>query len=620
MKKRILIGCLLFWLLGVAFGAGAEDRTTYQRAADFQIEIEEDGSAIVSERWEVEFSGEGEFSRYGRVYLPSQRYALTDFRVSVDGEPCALLNASDEDRPEGHAAVYEDERGTVVEVYHRSENEARTVEIGYTIQNAVLLYDDAAEFAWNLTGESEVSRTGEVRASLTLPYAEGAELSDYHIWAHGPLNGSVAKDDVNHASLSVGGVPDDEPLDVRVAMPPEWFTGGYRMDGNGMETILAQESRLAERANFRRHALTIRLCALAAAGALCLGLAWMLKRSGAIGRGGYATGGERVRSAWRHDAANEPEYLYALPDGRSPALVGLLCHFYDRTDVSGQILTATLMELNRKGCVRIENEADQVYLSLVKAETGLLPHEQAMLDLLMWAAQEKTRLSMQEIKARMEEKPEEAKKKLDAFFAPVETELRSLTERPRWNQNGFVLAGLSAALAFLLCVGVTLLTSVEMYLTGLLLATALFFIVLRWGAPGIRLSQEGEDALAGWSAFGRYLDAFVLGKEAEPSDGNVWRQWVVYATAMGRDERLLEALALHYPEMKAESFGEGINPWYGYALYSSTMNGSLHDLGDSMRTASKWQPAADASASGSGGGFSASGGGCGGGSGGSFSN
>ena len=620
VKKRMIVCCLLLLLLGIASGAGAEDQATYQRAADFLIEIEEDGSAIVSERWEVEFSGEDEFSRYGRVYLPSQRYALTDWHVAVDGKPCTLLGAPDEARPEGRAAVYEDERGTVVEVYHRSENEARTIEIGYTVQDAVLLYDDVAEFAWNLTGASEVSHTGYVRASLTLPYAEGAETADYHIWAHGPLNGSLVKEDANHASLSVGDVPGEEPLDVRVAMPPDWFTGGHRMDGNGMGTILAQEARLAERANFRRHALTIRLCVLAAVAALCLCLAWILKRTGVIGRGGYATGGERVRSAWRHDAANEPEYLYALPDGCSPALVGLLCHFYDRADVSGQILTATLMELSRKGCVKIENDTDQAYLSFNKVDAELLPHEQAMRELLLWAAQDRARLSMQDVKARMEEKPEEAKKKLDAFFAPVETELKSLTERPRWNQNGFVLVGMSSVLAFLLCVGMTLLTSVEMYLSGLLLAAALFFIVLRWGAPGVRLSQEGEDVLAGWSAFGRYLDAFVLEKETALPDVNVWRQWIVYATAMGRDERLLEALPLRYPEMKAGSYDGGVNPWYSYALYSSAMNSSLHDLGDSMRTASKWQPAADASAAGSGGGFSSSGGGSGSGSGGSFSN
>lgn len=619
IKKLILIVTSLCLLLGLACAAGAEDKTTYQRAAAFDIVLLEDGSASIEERWEVDFRGEGEFSRYGRIYLPSERYALRDVRVAVDGVDCTMLDAPDVDRPDGYAAVYADERGTVVEIYHRSANQSRAFKIGYTVTDAVILHDDTAEFGWNLTSGDEVSYIGQVQANVRIPYSEGTTQADWQIWAHGPLNGYMEKTDVNRALLEVREAKNTEPVDIRLAMPREAFTGGYLEAGSAMRKILAQEERLRVQAGFRRSGGAIWLASTLVIGALCILLGRWVLRLQSVGRGGYATGGERVRSPWRYDAAGEPEYRIALPDGRSPAFVGLLCHFYDHDDVSGQILTATLMDLSLRGHVKIDNDAENAYITLTAEaeEPSLQPHERALLQLLREAMQGQPRVAMRAITDFIDANPKEAHARLDAFFAPVQEELSQVSEPTAILQRGAAVGALMAALALLLCLGVMAFTSVLMAATMVVLPIAVFILAGHKGAPGVRLTREGEDILAGWSAFSRFLDAFVLGRQEAP-ELDCWRRYVVYAVALGKEKSLLEALPLRYPQIQAQTDDSYFGALYGNPLYMHTMSGAFDDFGRSMHGAATWRDPSQSAGSGDGG-FSASAGGSGSGSGGSFS-
>ena len=108
--------------------------------------------------WRVRFEDQ-EYSRYWRSYRRDAWYSLGDWEVSLDGEALTLLEAPSEERPEGCFAVVEDGSDVRVEIYHRSENVAREIRIAYTVENAVILHDDVAEFRWDLTSASEISYT-----------------------------------------------------------------------------------------------------------------------------------------------------------------------------------------------------------------------------------------------------------------------------------------------------------------------------------------------------------------------------------------------------------------------------------------------------------------------------
>lgn len=62
------------------------------------------------------------------------------------------------------------------------------------------------------------------------------------------------------------------------------------------------------------------------------------------------------------------------------------------------------------------------------------------------------------------------------------------------------------------------------------------------------LNQQGEDDLALWQAFGRFLDDFTTFADKELPEFSVWREYMVYAVAMGKGQKVAKALALKYPE------------------------------------------------------------------------
>ena len=53
--------------------------------------------------------------------------------------------------------------------------------------------------------------------------------------------------------------------------------------------------------------------------------------------------------------------------------------------------------------------------------------------------------------------------------------------------------------------------------------------------------------MALWQAFGRFLEDFTTFEEKELPEFSVWREYMVYAVAMGQGSKLAGALKLKYP-------------------------------------------------------------------------
>ena len=135
------------------------------------------------------------------------------------------------------------------------------------------------------------------------------------------------------------------------------------------------------------------------------------------------------------------------------------------------------------------------------------------------------------------------------------------------------------------------------------------------------------DDLALWQAFGRFLDDFTTFEDKELPEFSVWREYMVYAVAMGNGQKVAKALAVKYPE----AFSTGTDA-FDDDMYRWLQDMALYDAMDSIgwEVAEARQPSSSASgsdsgcsdnwsdSSGDGGGFSDSDGGSDSGSGGDF--
>ena len=599
MRRVWLVVLALFLALPAVANADA-----LQESADFTIALEEDGSARVEEIWRVRFEDQ-EYSRYWRSYANDAWYSLRDWEVSLDGEPLSPLSAPDDSRPEGHFAVVEDGADVRVEIYHRSENVLREIRIAYTVENAVILHDDIAEFRWDLTSASETSYTGAVSAQISLPRA--VEESELRAWAHGPLNGVIEKNGGTGVGLHAEDVPDYTVVDVRLAMPRALFSGSHAESGAALEDILAEEEKLAQQANRERGLLRFQespqgfaLLFLGVAGALASLIGWPLYRKRQLDR------------RLPRYPASVPVVQAEPPDALAGALVNRLVYFYgggkgDR----GRQFTATLMALSLKGYVDMRAVGDEeMALTLKGMGAGALSHEKALYCMLEEAADGSGEIELGALRARIAQEPQWSVERREMFERAVDadfdalgiTEKRRLEGGMRFLWQVFIAAVLVAGLG--IPYGIWVLGSVAV---GVLLAAVWAAGILFGNALRTRtvLTQEGENVLAQWQAFREYLKTVPGQLAPKGQDAARWKRMMVYAVALGEEKELFRAFEIWFPAGSA-----GYEEWfYPNALwFSARWYGNLNCVQEDTYSASV---ASDGS--GGGGGFSA-GGGCGAGS------
>ncbi|MDY5220335.1 MAG: DUF2207 domain-containing protein [Eubacteriales bacterium] len=700
--------CILFVLLISIFSltALAENGSAVLNSLHFEIALQEDGSACITETREVVFNGDREFTRYGVNNVFAGPRTFTDWHASVDGTPLNQLDAPDnENRPENSFAVEDGEGENTIYIYFRQQGSGtRSFQISYRLENAVKLYSDVGEFFWNLTGETGISDIGTLTATLTVP--EGVPAEDFNIWAHGPLNGNFDKQDDGSAALEIENVPLGTIVDICCTLPADCFTGGWEQQGEGLEEILAYEKELSDSANAKReeelraqeeeeraraeakayweahfaerdawaeeHPIQNSIeafcdsiydafyydlaydpstfVAILCACAFVLAAFWGRLR--------------RNPKRFRHTPAQSPQYCRELPDDRSAPAVDLLLHSYDgKSDVSRQI-SAALLELNLKELVQFETVDGNVELALnLQLGEALFPSSaqqesesqnpdpgylEILWGFLLNAADGSDRTSMKELQRYIRDNQKAAWDFRRSFNAVVAREHRErvkteVIKHPFFGRSRLVLLlpVVAGFLAMLVCMGCRLYVGPDVIesvwggavtLAVAMLVLILFCIGRRLGLGRcVILDQQSEDDLAMWQAFGRFLDDFTTFGEEELPEFSVWREYMVYAIAMGRIQKLAKALTLKYPESHFTA-----EPSMDEELYRLLRELELHNAMNSIgrEVADARQPSAPSSSSdsssfdssfdnwsdssGGGGGFSDFGGGSDSGSGGDF--
>ena len=522
------ISCFFLLALLLSFFpliALAGDYSAELSALHFDIALQEDGSALITETREIVFSGDHAFTRYGVTNAFTGPRTFTDWQVSLDGMPLQQLPEPDNDsRPTNTFAVEEREGGNTVHIYFRQQGDGRcTFRISYRLENAVKRYDDVGEFFWNLTGDSGISDIATLTATVTAPEGVGAE--NFKIWAHGPQNGTFDKQPDGSAVLRVDNVSLGTIVDIRIILPAACFRGGWVQQGAALDRILAEEKELADRANARRAeeerqreeaarrqaeseaywtaywakryeweaehptlAFIQDFCnsvsfyfsidigdqlpnIVACAGIAVFLIAAFLGRL------------QRKVKKDRFTPAQSPQYCRDLPEDIPAPAVDRLVHFYEGSpDVSRQI-SATLLELNLQKLVGFRSADGDVELELnaalgerlFPAEDTQEPNQErpaeyqkVLWDFLLNAAGDRGRISIKDLRQYIHDQQETAWQFRASFVSAVNTECSKLitTETVRHPFFGrtrlwWILAAAGGVLAALISMFSTLYDGIE---------------------------------------------------------------------------------------------------------------------------------------------------------------
>lgn len=701
-NSKILCFLLVVLMLPLfSLTALAADDSVVLKSAHFDIALQEDGSAYITETKEFVYSGDREFTRYVFNNFFAGPRVFSDWQVSIDGTPLSQLDEPDHDnRPENTFAVENGNGENNIYIYYRQKDSGtRVFQVSYRIENAVKLYSDVAEFSWNLTSKNgDVSDVSRLTATLIVP--EVSVTEEFRIWAHGPLNGTFLKQPDGSAVLEIDNIAFGTLVDIRCTLPVDCFTGGWEQQGEGLDKILAEEKERADSANAQREeeerlraereaywkeywakrnaweaehpvlsSIERRCYAISDTvwsfvyeywdealfvilfGPLLLGFIGLFRLFRKI----RAFRLKRKVNRLRHAPSQSPRYYRDLPDDRPAPAVDRLVHFYEGSPSTSRQISAALLELNLKKLIHFQTAAGDATILLNKqlgeelfpshapgeaAETKPAHnpgYQEILWNFLLNAVGESEQITMNDLKKYIKDNVGAAVKFRKDFESAVERESAEriktqeiIGKSAQKRKHRWIFPAVMGILAFAVRMLSTLYDGFQLGLSlrdGLIffvaaaILAAIFRSLLKYLNPtAIILEQQSEDDLALWSAFGRFLDDFTTFEQKELPEFSVWRDYMVYAVAIGKGQKVAKALAVKYPEAFSEGTVSSDDDFYRWA-----QDTALYDAMDSISqdVAEAREPSSSDSGSwsdsdGGGGGFSDSGGGSDSGSGGGF--
>lgn len=527
----------------------------------------------------------------------------------------------------GQAMMFQQSRDGSEEVLRWSYEAADTTKrfrIRYRISRAVQRYPDVAQFYWQAI-EGDHAPIDTVRIVVSPP---AASPNLFKVFVHSKASPGELRiaPDFRSAEIRQSSIPETSFVEVRVLMDPALFPRAALRQGQSHESLLADERRHAEAG---RRQMLIFIAGLAAALVLLVGLVgayiWTYARYGR-------------EPAVAYEAIYEREPPRSIPPAVVPAI---LTQSGVRLSDLPRSFAATLLEAARLGYLEIEEregrgllgtglfrDTDLVYRLTDKGrallgderpdlsgrQRQLEKFEVDVLRAVFRQAGNGDEVTSDQIEA-WGKKISGRKSNFLIFVERWGPELRQWFE-----DRHFRLDDASSERAKRWFIGGAIVTMIVASVVGMgfsaVAAIPVGLVLLFLAIKGLsRRTPEAALEMKRWDAFRRFMADFSAMKEAGPGLLVLWETYLVYATALGVAEKLLENLKLVAAEFRqttpqASWFRSAYGP--GRSGLAPAGLGSLEALTRSFQNFQNLSRALSSSSS-SGGGFSGGGGGGGGG-------
>lgn len=497
MRRKLPVALSLVFLAALLFVLPASALKEYDAGRfDVQIDLQEDGSAVVTETVEFNFRGDP-FTYAFREISAAQTDGLTFLDASMDGVPMA----------EGTAAgQVEVERGDPLKVTWHFPPAADTSHV-FTVRylaEGVIRKGDADSLVWRAVPEDHDYAIG--RSAVTLTYPEKATLLEPPSLSR--AFESFATD--SSVQLAGGGLAPDEDLILTARFAPNSIT----------EATPGWQVRSVESAAALRRGLPIGLLA---------GLVTLVL--GGLALFSYARANRRELNVGPVVSTPDP------PANTSPAIVGKL------TSQPHTVMGA-IFDLAQRGFLEIREEAGFLgsrkhWLVRRNGSGSLQTFEWGLLDALFEAGE--TEVNLSQVPTRLgRNKP--------LFEEPLEQELvqRGWLDPERKRRRTALLVAVVlglilslAVLGFGLAVGRASLSAspdwlpVVAALAGISVGLFVLSIPsLIYASTYSPLTPDGEEQVARWNGFARYLKLVSKGKEVL-SRPEYFERYLAYAAVFG---------------------------------------------------------------------------------------
>lgn len=534
-KRQLWVSVLLWVALCLTMGvAQAQEKSYSADRFDVDITVEEGGSLLVTETVVFDFVG-GPFTYVFRELPTDHTDGLRILEASVDGRPYGTGDS---------AGQVEIEGGNPLRVTWHMEptsNATRTFVLTYRAQGVVRQETDADVLLWQALPDDYEYTVGQSATAVHYP-AFTTLIAEPQVYA-GQAQVSQQSGTV---TFQMTNLRPNSPLVVGLAFAP-----GSLISAPPAWQVAGQEQAAVRAAQQAQMPYWLALAALVFAG----------------GVGGFVIYWRQNRFAPR---LASKQTIYNPPGDLKPGVAGALT-----AEASGPTWAnalGTMFDLADRGVLHIDELAEKKWyrqhdfvVRLAAQPAGLLPHEQALLDLLFETKKGRTEeVRISDLGSRV------TSGQWDKYKKALQEEMAQAgffsEARKRVRQTMIVVS------VILLAVGIAglFLTGVSSSVIGfgpLMVAVAVFAlgaVGLIMGVSFSPLSDWGAETAVAYKAFAQHLKNVTKGKEAVSSP-EMFERYLPYAASFG----LLEQWARHF-----EKAGWNRVPSYFHVL-STTGNNQM---------------------------------------------
>ena len=615
--KKVLLTLFTTILLLAVFPAKAFAKDYWIKSADFKVDLNPDGSAIVTETRSYAFKGSYSWAdewinlkaKCVKKAESCENYKISGFEI---WEGDKKFSQADSAFPYTYQLTISPDK-LYIKWFYSVLNQDKIFTLRYRIVNAITNSKDISEFYWQLIGGEWQKGSREVTAQVFLP---GQAPSD-KIWAfgHGPLNGQIKIVSDREVDFSAQNLPSRKFFEVRVLFPKAETYINARQSSQTLQEILEEEKGFATKTRTLSF-LPFLLLLLFGTFSIYKSSYWIYK--------------------WFKIGRDEPlpevnlaGKLHEPPSDLPPVLVETLNNW--NLCPTGKSLVASILELARRKIVGVGREkrvqklgilgkSEEYYLVLknedilsVKSKEAS-PLEKRLLDFIFSSG---NKVSFDQIKKFGTTKPSSTMEFWKWWRENPKEELvaRGFLERESFEAEKKLDRDIILTVIF------TVIYAFSFPFWGILggiwsiagfisLFPLNFFaiIILAVLKPLInKRTSKGNKELAGWRAFRSWLKDYSVTKNYPIDSVILWEKYLVYGSALGISLKALSQLPIKYSEAYASS---GL-----YLAGATNAQTSFAGLGASLSSLSSSVSSYGAHGVGSSGGFSGGGGGGGGGGG-----
>jgi len=281
----------------------------------------------------------------------------------------------------------------------------------------------------------------------------------------------------------------------------------------------------------------------------------------------------------------ELEYFRDFPDADATPAEAALLYYFDKkslfTNSITKIVSATMLSLALKKAITFEEvEKKNVRIIITKPFdwAKIKGDEKNIYDMLLKVEEYTRKNSQEEVNGiTMKDIEKYAKKNDRAFLSKIEGiekivqnseeqkgnyDKKLIEEATKWKKKkeGFYIA---AFMCF--CFGAFILP-----LFAVIPCIVCGIICGKIEKKSRNLTQKGTNEKEEWKALKNYMENFSLLNEREIPELALWEKYLVYATAFGVADKVLDQLKLKYPELTDENYM--INNGYTYMYMINRYN------------------------------------------------